>query len=88
MQDKSADRVRPRPRNSHVEKAWARYAYAFEERARLVDTAPPTLVSAYTEREQERMKVLNAKYRRCNELLLEYFTEFDADQMEAFGYGP
>lgn len=64
-----------------------RYAYAFEERARLMTSSPPSLIEAYAEMERVRMRTLEDKHVICELLLLEYFEAFDADQREAFGYG-
>ena len=86
MQARSADHEE-RPRNQEVETAWIRYAYAFEERARLMATSPPSLISEYAEMEEVRMRTLAKKNLNCNDLLLAYFEAYDADQREAFGIG-
>jgi len=63
-----------------------RYAYAYNELARLINSSPPTLVAAYEELERVRMQTIEAKHETCKALLLEYFEAYDADQREAFGH--
>jgi hypothetical protein len=50
-----------------------------------MDSSPPTLISAYAEMEEVRMRTLKTKHCNCNDLLLAYYEAYDADQREAFG---
>jgi hypothetical protein len=70
-----------------VELAWARYAYAFEDLARHINSTPPSLVVGYAEMERVRMQTIEDKYVACKALLMEYFEAYDEDQREAFGNG-
>jgi len=63
-----------------------RYAYAFEALARLINSSPPSLVVGYAEMEQTRMQTILDAYNTCQELLMEYYEVYDADQREAFGH--
>jgi hypothetical protein len=85
-QERSAVPV-SRPRKHEVELAWAKYAYAFEDLARLINSSPPSLVVAYAEIERARMQTIEEKHTACKALLMEYFEAYDNDQREAFGHG-
>jgi hypothetical protein len=75
----------PRPRNPEVDKAWRKYAAAFEERNRLLAMTSPTLAQNYAAAELARIRTLEDKNNECGDLLMDYFRVYDADQLAAFG---